>query len=170
MQWWRQIFYTTGFVEHNPSAIIVFGKDVSLLKSTLRRWDYLDATKLRLLVIVDENVVDQPETCDEVVWERRREVLRAISMPFVWDLDLRRLSGRQVVGANVAFFTRYNRVAIQLDRLWSEHLLDRTEPFSSAEWRFSMRACQDRGPFRAWYADMPRPDCLIQQAISGAYV
>ena len=88
MKWWRQAFYTVGFAEHNPSTVIVFGKDIFRLKSALERWDYFDITQIKLLLIVDENPGHEDWA---VAWERRREVLRSVSTNFVWDLDPRRV-------------------------------------------------------------------------------
>ena len=56
MQWWRQTFDNIKFVESN--SIYCFGKDIILLKSAIKRWDYIEANKvelLKLLVLVKES-------------------------------------------------------------------------------------------------------------------
>ena len=151
MEWWRQAFYTIGFVERNPSTILVFSKDVLRLKSTLKRWDYFDITQIKLLVIVDESLVHEPWT---VTWERRREVLRSVSTPFVWDVDLSILSG--LVNTSVVFFRK--RVSFELDDLWLKNLLS-TNSIS----------CKDTSPFlKADYVDLRHPDSVSQRTVSNA--
>lgn len=56
MQWWRQTFDNIKFVESN--SIYCFGKDIILLKSAIKGWDYIEANKvelLKLLVLVKES-------------------------------------------------------------------------------------------------------------------
>jgi hypothetical protein len=47
MQWWRQAFYNIKFVKKH--AVLVFGKDIDLLKTAIQRWDYIEANKIKLL-------------------------------------------------------------------------------------------------------------------------
>ena len=163
MKWWRQVFYTIAFVEHNPSKIIVFGKDIFRLKSTLKRWEYFDVTKMRLLIIVDESV-DEEWT---VVWKRRREVFQSVSTPFVWDIDLSRISGRLLVEASVLFFTKYGAVSFELDALQSNDLLDRSGTFSSI---INRVAYPDWGlEYKVWFVNLHYPDSLTQQTSTSAH-
>jgi hypothetical protein len=97
MTWWRQAFNTVKFA----NTVLVLGKDIFRLKYALKKWIYFDVTQIKLLVIVDENPGDEDW---KVVWERRRDVLQSVSIKFVWDLDLNRLSGEPRIETNVVFF------------------------------------------------------------------
>ena len=56
MKWQRQTFYDIKWVEKNGREIVVIGKDLVWLNCTIKRQDYFDTTKIKLLVIVKETL------------------------------------------------------------------------------------------------------------------
>jgi hypothetical protein len=81
MKWWRQVFYDMEWVEKNGREIVVISKDLVRLNCAIKRWDYFDITKMRLLVMVKETLP---------VGERdiaRRALIASVDTPYMWSIN-----------------------------------------------------------------------------------
>ena len=134
------MFYNISFVKKN--LVGVFGKDLNLLRTSLHRWDYIEADRLKLLVVVQE---------PSVINERhmlRAALIEAASTSYMWHTDQHTLlSQLQLVQMCIIFFS--DDISVSLDAVWSKDV---------SLWRQHRR----HQMLDTWYSDLRRAHHMHQ--------
>lgn len=144
MQWWRQTFYNIKFVERN--SIYCFGKDLTLLKSATHRWDYIEANKIKLLLLVKET------TSLNEVHILRNALLESIGTTYMWHTNQNNLlSQNQLVQTCIIFFR--GDIDVELDGVWSKDVCSEER-----------RRLSGRCPFWTWFVDLRQPNLVNSMA------
>jgi len=97
MPWWRQIFYNLKFIQKN--VVYAFSKDIKLLKAATQRWDYIEADKVKLLVVVQEtSIINERQVL-------RSALMESVSTSYMWHTNQHTLlSQEQLVQTCIIFF------------------------------------------------------------------
>ena len=69
------------WVEKNGREIVLVSKDLVRLSCAIKRWDYFDTTKIKLLVMVKETLAD----CQR--HEARDALIASVDMPYMWAVN-----------------------------------------------------------------------------------
>jgi hypothetical protein len=138
MQWWRETFYNITFVERN--AIYCFGKDIKLLKSAIMKWDYIEANKITLLVLVKEKA---PLNEVHIL---QNTLVNSISTSYMWHTNQNNLLAQHKLTQTCILFFR-GGIDVKLDIVWSKDVC-----------REERRRLSGNLPFWTWYVDLRLPN------------
>jgi hypothetical protein len=145
MRWWRQTFYNIKFVKKN--AIYCLGSDLFLLKTAIQRWNYIEANKIKLLVIVKETA-----PLDEV-HILQNSLLESLDTPYMWGTNQVNLRTQdRPVQTCIIFFS--NSIWLQIDAGWSADLC-------LEEVRLRQRHVRPgNSTLRTYFTDLRRPNVV----------
>jgi hypothetical protein len=121
-RWWRQIFCNMRWASRNTHTTII-GKDLIRLISALHRWEYFDASEIKLLVVVREKSSSPTIREGEVDDEARKGLKGSIDTSYMWAVNEYAIPERQVQMC-VLFLTEPSLAYVDLYFLWSQALLE----------------------------------------------
>jgi hypothetical protein len=193
MEWWRQIFHDTGWVEQNESRITIIGKDLIRLKNAIARWDYFDATEIKLLVVVQETLPRDGRR------EARSALLTSIDTSYMAGINQRQIYHFHIVQTIIIFYEGgefHNNWCIDSAFRSSKSLLEPIDPIAPVyregarwypntdgtfsplrhvAWNDTPLGVADRAVFplndpwyKAWYARLSLPGFIIESTVTHA--
>jgi hypothetical protein len=121
-RWWRQIFCNMRWASRNTLTTII-GKDLIRLISALHKWEYFDASKIKLLAVVRRKSSSSTIREGEVDDEAWKELGGSIDASYMWGVNQYCIPERQVQMC-LLFLTESSLAYVDLYFLWSQALLE----------------------------------------------
>jgi hypothetical protein len=113
MLWWRQTFYSLKFVDKN--AIYCLGKGLHLLKTAIQRWECIEASKIKLLVLVKNTApLNEASVLQNTLFE-------SLDTPYMWHTNPSNLSEQDQPVQTCIIFSA-NTISLHIDSNWSTEL------------------------------------------------